>query len=378
MSIEKRTTSTGETRWMVEWRLPDRRKRRRTFQTEREAKTFEAEVISARSRGLIYDPRLGASITVGYAYRSWLATRQDVTAKVKRGYEDNWRLHVEPRFGGWPVTKVDRDSIQQWINEMGCSPRTKRWRHSLLRMTLAHARTEGWIMKNPAELTRFPPLDQADHLYLTHEEVELLAQLCGTQGDIVRILAYTGLRWGELTGLNIADVNLARRRINVRRSMTQVGGKLVDGKTKSRAGTRTVPIPGTLLVTLRDRISGRPRHAPAVSSPQGARLSRENWVRAVRWREQVTQLGYPDLRVHDLRHTYASLARAAGADLRLLQVAMGHASITVTAHTYADLYDDELDQVADALNARLGQIASKYNGDGPPVAHPDDTRTRKN
>jgi integrase len=53
---------------------------------------------------------------------------------------------------------------------------------------------------------------------------------------------------------------------------------------------------------------------------------------------------------HDLRHPYASLARRAGADLRLLQKTMGHASITVTAHIYADLYDDELDDIASALD----------------------------
>ena len=53
---------------------------------------------------------------------------------------------------------------------------------------------------------------------------------------------------------------------------------------------------------------------------------------------------------HDLRHTYASLARRAGADLRLLQKTMGHASITVTAHIYTDLYDDELDDVASAMD----------------------------
>lgn len=57
------------------------------------------------------------------------------------------------------------------------------------------------------------------------------------------------------------------------------------------------------------------------------------------------------MRVHDLRHTYASGSRRAGADLRLLQKAMGHASITVTAHTDADLFDDELDNVAAALDS---------------------------
>jgi integrase len=77
----------------------------------------------------------------------------------------------------------------------------------------------------------------------------------------------------------------------------------------------------------------------------------ENWKRAVGWRDAIAQIGRPNLRVHDLRHTYASLARRAGADLRLLQKTMGHASIMVTAHIYADLYDDELDDVASALDA---------------------------
>ena len=64
-----------------------------------------------------------------------------------------------------------------------------------------------------------------------------------------------------------------------------------------------------------------------------------------------SQLYRRTLRVHDLRHTYASLSRRAGADLRLLQKAIGHASITVTAHTYADLFDDELDNIAAALDS---------------------------
>ncbi|GAB84823.1 tyrosine-type recombinase/integrase [Gordonia rubripertincta] len=356
MSLTKYRTATGASRWRVTWRLPDGRSRSKAFGTLREARAFEAEAITARTRGVVFDPRRGDTFTVAAVYASWLATRQDVTPKVRRGFTDNWRLHVAPAFGTWPVTKVDRESIQEWVNAMDCSPRTKRWRHSLLRMILAHAVLEGLLVKNPAERTVFPPLDLAEHLYLTHAEVDELAIRCRAQGDIVRILAYTGLRWGELTGLNVADVDLVRRRISVRRSMTQVGGTLTTGKPKSRAGIRTVPLPRSLVAVLAARVDGRPRTAPAVTSPRGARLSRENWVRAVRWREQVTALGYPTLRVHDLRHTYASLARAAGADLRLLQVAMGHASITVTAHTYADLFDGELDAVADALDARVVEI----------------------
>jgi integrase len=60
------------------------------------------------------------------------------------------------------------------------------------------------------------------------------------------------------------------------------------------------------------------------------------------------------MRLHDFRHTYASLARSEGADLKLLQVTMGHASIVVTAHTAADLYDSDLDRVADGLGGLGG------------------------
>jgi integrase len=84
---------------------------------------------------------------------------------------------------------------------------------------------------------------------------------------------------------------------------------------------------------------------PAITSPRGSRLGLENWKRAVNWKSAIIKIGRDNLRVHDLRHTYASLSRRAGADLRLLQKAMGHASITVTAHTYADLFDDELDNI---------------------------------
>ena len=84
---------------------------------------------------------------------------------------------------------------------------------------------------------------------------------------------------------------------------------------------------------------------------RGSALSLENWKRSVKWKQAIPEIGRPSLRVHDLRHTYASLARRAGAELRLLQKTMGHASITVSAHIFADLYDDELDDVASALDA---------------------------
>jgi integrase len=110
-----------------------------------------------------------------------------------------------------------------------------------------------------------------------------------------------------------------------------------------------VPIPERLVPALKARLDNRPPGAPAITSPRGSRLGLENWKRSVNWKAAITKIGRNKMRV--LRHTYASLSRRAGADLRLLQKAMGRASITVTAHTYADLFDDELDNIAAALDS---------------------------
>jgi integrase len=156
-------------------------------------------------------------------------------------------------------------------------------------------------------------MGETSHVCLTAIEVAKLAELCDSatsetsraskQGDVVLILAYAGLRFGELTGLNIEDVDLPTRRIRVRRSITQLSGRLLDGPPKSRAGRRSVPIPERLISIPGHRIEGRSAGEPAILSPKGSRLGLENWKRAVSWRSRIAELGRPTMRLHDLRHT---------------------------------------------------------------------------
>jgi hypothetical protein len=169
MAIARRETKAGP-RFDVEWRLPDRSKRRKSFHTEREARVFEASVLTKTAAGDIIDPR-GARVALATVYKSWLASRVDLSPKVRRGYEDIWRLRLEPRFGLWSVGRIDYASIQNWVNEMaeaGLSPRTVRWVHSVLKMCLDHAAENGQLLgRNPAARTKFPPLRPTSHTYLT-------------------------------------------------------------------------------------------------------------------------------------------------------------------------------------------------------------------
>ena len=86
-------------------------------------------------------------------------------------------------------------------------------------------------------------------------------------------------------------------------------------------------------------------------------------MRRTRWYKVCEELGLGRVRRHDLRHTFASLARLGGADLRYIQNALGHKSITTTARLYAHLYDEEPDQVARGIDRVLEHRTAE---DGPP------------
>src|ERR1700759_721691 len=165
MSIRRRETKAG-VRYDVQWRLPDRSKRKKTFSSERAAKQFEAKLVPGSATGESLDPR-GGRTELETVYQSWIASRADLSAKVRRGYEDNWRLRIQPRFGKWPIAKIDNNSIQRWINEMsaaGLSPGTVRWTHTVLKMSLDYAIDDvRLIAKNPAARPKFPPMRRTTH-----------------------------------------------------------------------------------------------------------------------------------------------------------------------------------------------------------------------
>jgi hypothetical protein len=158
MAVARRETTRGP-RFDVEWRLPDRAKRRKSCKTEREARVSEATIQTRSSAGDIMDPRAGRVI-LRAVYQSWIASRPDLSPKVRRGHEDNWRLRVEPQFGARPISKIDYQSIQKWANEVAAfdlSPRTVRWIHSQLKMCLDHAADDGpLVSRNPAARNKFP------------------------------------------------------------------------------------------------------------------------------------------------------------------------------------------------------------------------------
>jgi integrase len=165
----------------------------------------------------------------------------------------------------------------------------------------------------------------------------------------VLVLGYCGLRFGETAALRVGDLNLKARRIRVRRSVTKVTGKgLVEGETKNH-GARTVPVPKFLAPLLETEIGERADDELLFPSRRGGYLSDGE----VRWvfDPAAKAVGVDGLTPHELRHTCASLAIAAGANVKVLQTLLGHKTATLTLDRYGHLFPDDLGRIADAFDA---------------------------
>ncbi len=349
--IERVLLKSGQVRWRVRYRTPDYRYRSRTFDRRRDADEFEGEQRRAIRQGTFIDPARGRLTLQAL----WVDYDRTGTTHLRATTRQNYRQasrHFLAQFGGWPVGKIEHADVADWVSALAGAkgPATVRYAHRVLCLTLDHGIRTRRLAVNVARGVRLPRQAPARERILTVAEVEALAARLGTDGDLVLAMAFLGLRWSEMAALRVTDVDLTRGRVRVVERATEVGGRMDVSAPKSRASHRAVAVPASLRPMLVARTVGKSPDGLIFPAPDGGYLRNGNWRHRSGWAQAVTELGLIGVTPHDLRRTFGSLARSAGADLRWIQKAMGHESITTTARIYAHLYDDELDVVAAALD----------------------------
>lgn len=229
----------------------------------------------------------------------------------------------------------------------------------LLRQVLGAAVEDRRIPRNPCEGVRLPKRKHADRGYLSHGQVAALAAAVDRQAEVVRFLADTGLRWGEMAALRVQDFDMLRRRVNVSRSVTESAGLVWSTpKTWER---RSVPFPAALTDELAALMVGKGRDELVFTDLRGGVLRNSNWRTrvfepAVKKCQRADE-SFPSITPHDLRHSAASLAVSAGANVKAVQRMLGHAKASMTLDVYADLFDEDLDSVAVNLDAAIRSAA---------------------
>jgi integrase len=346
-SIRKRANRPKP--WQLRYVDPEGRERAEHFARKGDAERRRDQLLGDTARGEWVD-RDRSRLTVGEWAEEWMRGRVHLKPKTLAGYRSLLDTQVLPRWRDARLAGVQHAEVVAWVAAMRAEVSASRTRQAyhLLHSMLDAAVLDRRLATNPAAGVALPRLPRRERRYLTHAEVVALARACGEHDVLVLTLAYTGIRWGEATALRVRRVDTMRGRVEVVEAVAEVNGALVVGPPKTHQ-TRTVPVPAFLRDLLAEHIAGRDQDALVFSAPRGGILRGSNFRRQV-WNDACARVGLEGLVPHELRHTAASLAIAAGASVKGVQAMLGHASATLTLDRYGHLFGDELDGVAQRLD----------------------------
>jgi integrase len=354
-TIEKDETKSGASLYRVRYRTPDNRSTDKSgFRTKRDAQDFANDIEVKKLTGDYIAPKLGR-VTVDELSSDWLARKKQATAEsYYRTLETAYRVHVKPRWGSVSVADVDVLGVEAWIASMtrkGSGATTVIRAQGVLSGILTDAVKGKRLSANPAKsLDNLPRKLGKRRVYLTADDVTKLADNAGEHRALVLTLAYCGLRWGEAIGLRVRDVQFLRRRISVSSNAVQIGSRHVVGPTKGHED-RSFPVPEFVCNELSAQCKGKAPGDLVFAGRRGEYLQRpkssNGWLTRA-----VKAAGVQSITPHDLRHTCASLAVSAGVNVLALARMLGHKDPSVTLRVYADLFDTDLDVVAESLHAK--------------------------
>jgi integrase len=365
-------------RWYVQVDVPagpDGKRRRRSvggFRTKREAKAAEAEALRRIRDGVLVEP---SRLTVGaYLTELWLPSMaSQVRATTLGGYRHNVRAYIVPRLGDIPLQRLSTARVGAFYGELVASggqkgrplsPKTVRYVHTTLRRALRDAVADGLVVRNVAAQARPPRARRVEMHTWTAAEVGTF--LASVREDRLYaawlLLATLGLRRGELLGLRWPDVDLTSGRIAIRNTLVMVDGKPAMAEPKTAKGRRSLTLAPQVLEAVRvhrahqaaERLSwgadytdsglvvttedGRPIHPESLSSL---------FVR------QAKRAGLSPIRLHDLRHSVASILLAQGVHPKVVSEQLGHATIALTLDTYSHVIPSLQQEAAGVIAAAV-------------------------
>lgn len=355
-------------RWRARYRDDTGRERARHFARKVDATAWLDEVTSTLLTGTYVNPRAG-NVTFQQFYDDW-ASRQ-LWVPSTRANADLATASVT--FGELPLKAIRRSHIETWVKSMAArwAPTTIKTRFVIVRSVFRAAVADRVITGDPTAgvalprrrkveaAMRIPTVAQVG-LLLAHTDSTRVSTRHGFRA-YVALCAFAGLRKGEATAVQVGDVDFSRRQLTVSRQLQRDGETFVVRLPKY-SSERVVHLPDDLVEMLRTHIAAfLPDESP------------DRWLFTVRdrpmydnsidwrWRATRTSAGLPNVRLHDLRHFYASGLIAAGCDVVTVQRALGHSSATTTLNTYSHLWPTAEDRTraaaADLMRAALTPTA---------------------
>ncbi len=351
----------GSWQWVLEYGRDSTGRRLQTskagFPTKAAAQTALQEAVHT----LMTDVNVTA-VTVGQYLETWLDGKHALKPKTVSLYRDMTTNYLIPNLGQVRLLELrahhlDRMYVNVASGRRGrlLSPSTIRRIHAVLRSALNTAVKRRLIPYSPAEHIELAPENPKRPKPWTAAQCwDFLERITDDRlADLYRLILVTGMRRGEAIGLRWEDVDLDHTCLCIVQQITEVRGKSVVGTPKTKRGTRVVPIDASTATMLSRRKAAQDLERIAwgqawnatglVFTREDGRPLRPEY--ATRHFQALAQTaGLPTIRLHDLRHVNASLALAAGVQMKVVSERLGHSQISVTA----DLYTHVVETVARA------------------------------
>lgn len=325
------------------------------------------------SRGL--DIVKAQSYTVG----QWLDVWFEYYAKVKvrpsshKTYQGYIKNHIKPRIGDISLTKLTTLDLQVMYQELltegrvdriesqhqpkGLSAKTVRNLNQIISSAMKLAIQQKLISSNPADGCALPRIEHKEMKTLSSDQLAAFLNEAKRTGtfELYYIDLATGLRRGELLGLKWQDIDLDSGVIHVHRQVGRINGKVQEAPLKTKNAYRNISIGADAVSILREKKKqDGGRSAYAFPSPTGGPMSPDSVLHMLH--RVLDRAGLPELRFHDLRHTFATLALQNGVDIKTVSGMLGHFSAGFTLDTYAHVTTAAQKQAANTMGNVLSHI----------------------
>lgn len=356
--IQKR----GPRRWVARYRDPAGRERARSFARKIDAERFLTSVQHSMYTGTYVDPRAGRITFAEYGQR-WreLQPHRPMTART---VERHLRVHALPVFGPMPIGSIRVSDVQAWVTGLcvrhGLAPSTARAVFENVRAIFRAAVSDRLIAFSPCDGVSLPRVTPRRVQPLPHAQVrELVAAMHPRYRALVVVAAGTGLRAGELFGLQVRHVDLLHAMVRVEQQLHEISGRVVVGPPKTARSHRTVPLSATVRSAIAEHIRDFPPPGPDAflfTAPNGGPIRRTNFMRSY-WIPAARAVGIPSgTALHSLRHYFASVLIGGGLSVKVVSELLGHTNAAQTLNTYAHLWPADDERARQALDAVLGPI----------------------
>ena len=335
------------------------------------------------------------TITLGEWLRRWLTEYAEPTLRPSTvsNYRGIIEKHILPSLGSKQLRSVTRNDVQKLYNrlkrtkvihngqegEKNLADSTVRGIHMMLHEAMEAAVRARLISRNPTEGTTVPKCNYPPMMILNEEQLDRFMEAIREEPmwyDFFYTEITTGLRRGEICGLKWDDLDETTGKLKVRRSIRVApGGELEVGETKTEKGTRSILLPPSTLHLLKERRKSALTEwiFPSLLTPEKPTSPNAAYQRL---KDILKGAGLPDIRFHDLRHTFATHALTSGVDAKTLSGILGHTNASFTLDTYTHVTTDMQKNAAGIVGGFMEELFGKelkpWEESGSPETEPSD------